>query len=238
MRQAVATKPEFLFDQNNNLVGILLGGDYCAEHEFGIGRLSDAFQVKGDQLGIERLRIHAVPPLFVQRGQYNRQKAVLIIYDPYFRDTEKTIRSRAANYNLAVMPEYDINGLAAAWDDKSFGLLAVGKPAILYAEQLLEDLQKKPFYLWTNSHGPFGSISLSLASEDFFSEEDKREAYERDLDHQKLMKAVKKTKIIEKLKKAGLGWHALAPNWNFFEPPIKTKYPVVFFLESNAAGSL
>ena len=65
-----------------------------------------------------------------------------------------------------------------------------------------------------------------------FSEEEKAEMLERDQDARRLQAAAEKTGIAKKLKKAGLGWHALQPAWrDFFKDPVyRSRYKVIFFL--------
>ena len=60
MRQAL-TNMKWLLDDNGALLGIQLGYDYAAEHEWGIKGITQAFGLDSEACGVDRTRIRELP---------------------------------------------------------------------------------------------------------------------------------------------------------------------------------
>ena len=52
---------QFIFNEDGTFVGLNLGADYCAEHEWGIRDLEDTFGINRNLVGIKSRTIQKLP---------------------------------------------------------------------------------------------------------------------------------------------------------------------------------
>ena len=228
----------FIQDNRGIVVGIDLGGDHCAEHEFGISPLADAFGLNPSKLGIEKFICHNTPEPFTIEGIINRKKSLLVAFHALQPQKFAQMVARGDNARVIaaycrILPYDNKEPFTAAWDDHSFAILAQGTESIRALKFLVQAWKEKDFCMMLGQpKTPFGSPGLCLIRASAFSEEEKNAMMQTDLDYQKLLKAAEKTGIKKKLDKAGLKYYALSPQWRdyFKEPVYSSKYPVIFFL--------
>lgn len=234
MRAAISELPEWVMN-DNQVVGLSLGADHVAEHEFGIKGLHKLFSMDSSKIGIERFLIHDVPDICVKTGTVYRKPAMLVVASEYSWDIEnirngKNVRLAAADCGIYVWGDKNI---FTAWDEKSFGILAIGKEDTKRLEALVQAIQDKDCCIMLGKRtNPFAPCGLNILKYNCVPEDIRNQMREEDLEAIRLYEAAEKTGIYEILKKAGKGYIALTPKWSdyFKEPKYETKYPVVFWL--------
>lgn len=213
MRHANSAKVMKIDDK---LVGVDLGADFCAEHEWGIKGLKRSFAIDGDKIGIEGRMITNVPKtLLYQDITVEKMKCHILVLcsDYYFDDlpNAKIKKSDIGNWNLYTYYLKD-KGIDTSWDEHSF--------AIIVTDQYKDEL-KKMYDAFLNldiavgvapSHA-FHNGGLTFCIKSMLPKETIEEIKEDDLDYIKLQKAADKTKIKKTLEKAGKTYYALSPRW-------------------------
>lgn len=230
---------DFLRDnQSGEIIGISLGGDYYAEHEQPIIQLRWLFGVDSNKLGIERFTATKFPRPLVKTGTVNRQPAMLIYLSArrmskYEQEIQEGANCKKIAGDLGLLGWGANEDFIAAWDSESFGVLVRGQEQVAHMQDVLKLWDDQEIcVIHSNGNGPFGASGLSFIRCSAFSESEKQALLDRDLNALRLRKAAEKTGIAKKLKKAGLGWYALEPEWTDFfkEPKYESKYEVIFFL--------
>ena len=79
-----ANNPEVM-KINNEFVGIDLGADFCAEHEWGIKGIVREFGVDGNKVGIDGRMVTVVPKSLIYKDvTYENMKCHLLALVPYY----------------------------------------------------------------------------------------------------------------------------------------------------------
>jgi hypothetical protein len=117
MRRAFSDT-DVITDSNGQIIGVNLGYDYCAEHEWGINSLYRSFGMKlEDELGYESRKNTVVPEKLFH---ISKKGSAVLIFHPYFsspKDLEHVIKRELY---LSDGPEG--KKMVGAWDESSFGL--------------------------------------------------------------------------------------------------------------------
>jgi hypothetical protein len=216
---------EWLEDSESGLViGINLGADYCAEHEFGIRGIHSALGVTFEDhiYGIDRRRVRQVPehlefgtmkipgpdPKVKGERRKPRKAAYLLLRRPWASPVTD-YKSLPSGLRL-----YGDQTLACAWDESEFGILATGDDIAK-----LEDFQKHLLEMdvavgMGKQLNPFhrGGLVFTIISR--LPQEVLNKVYEDDKDHHELLLAAKATGIEDYLKAAGKRYYALSPRWS------------------------
>jgi hypothetical protein len=216
---------EFLKDDNGNLLGINLGSDFCAEHEWGIDGIRRRFAIAKDSsvLGIQRRMINNVPEnLIYKEIQLNNKKyTVLILISPWALEYCNTKPEEEWVPN-DLKPYKD--DLVCAWDENTFGILVSDKFS-KEISKLHDAFQRKDIAVGIAPSQVFnnGGLKFTIASK--LSKEVVDDIYNNDIDAINLEKASEATGIHEILQKAGKNYYALSPRWKD-----KSKREVLFWL--------
>jgi hypothetical protein len=230
--------------EDNNLVGISFGADFCAEHEWGIRDIQKHFQMDEKPLGLESRRLKEFNPEHWMFAVASDGHAAILVFDAKAynfydykhlsrNDTilEKTYGNMKQSFknSLGIYGEKEI---AAAWDGHSFGLHVIGKDNVKKLKRIWQAVQENDVAVWLGgSANPFENNGLILAICSSVSKENKKvmqDADEERINFTKLVEEVeKKTQIKEKLKAMGFEWHALSakPKGHF-----ETMHPIVYWL--------
>jgi hypothetical protein len=233
-------EPKWVLDAQGSLLGLAMGSDFCAEHEFGTKKLRASFGLPGDEVdGVERRRVRTCPPnlCFID----GKDKTIL----GYSPDTLSASETTNASFERRVRegeltrpgPWYneDRRNLACAWDERSFGMVAWGKKADFDRNRVREmhlAFQQRDVAFWTNI-GPFhigGGLLFAIVSK--LPKDSVDAMLAADLDQKSLLQAAANTGIETKLNKAGRRWFSLSPRWTKDSTVQKdmTAHPVVFWL--------
>jgi len=224
----------FVCTADGTFVGVNLGADYTAEHEWGIAGLKRHFGIEGvkdglisKRVGIDARRVTLLPPHFklikksgftylVSTSNYGGLDAV------NKKDLDRMIGAYWTSYNKK---DKEIV-LQTAWDEKSFGIAAKGADGKKYLTELFEAFNNNDAIITFGHDGnPFSNAGLMLLIASKLPQDYVDSQAAADLDKIKLDKAAKKTGIIDRLAKADRRYFACSPRW-----ADETKTEVMFWL--------
>lgn len=238
MRHALDTA--WLHSKDNKFLGINLGADFCAEHEWGIKGLKSKFGITEDisVYGIDKRKIDKVPDdlYFLEE----EKKSILITKDFWRGKPEVLTIEELKNSELRDAE------LSAAWDENSFGIYVNKKQNQKYLERIYKAFQNKDIAIWLGGRGIFANNGLCfgiLSEIKNHAKEGVQVMYDADENLHKLQVASDETGIIQKIDefnnvtKKGFfgkcGYFALSPVWKHGHK-VNTKYPVVYWLNPQA----
>lgn len=234
------SKPEWVYLPNGDLAGIALGSDMVSEHEWGVGDLRRYFKCDESKDGIARRQVNDIPKylrLFSGVAEHpsdKRKKGAA--YDAIFHSPTDYGRTPEEWVNHSELyRRNETVGLCAAWDEKSFGIVAYGEKDKKNLALLWDAFQKKDiaFYPQVGVFHLGGGLIFCIISK--VPEKDVKQMLADDLDYKELKRQAAATGIEEELKAAGKGWFALSPKWakeirSTKDGDIKTTFPVIFWL--------
>lgn len=219
-----------ILEEDGKFVGINLGADFCAEHEFGIAPLERMLGLDKNQLGIDGHRISwdsAQNHVFTGSWRYGKEGwyGLMICTNAPTRKLKEYLPQPYA---------FSKDEMCMAWDDRSLGIV-VHKDKKELIDRLLEAMKSDDLAIGLGRSMPFSNGGLKLIVISALSDEAKQAQLKAEEERERLLAAARKTKIESFLEKHGKKYHALAPSW--FSPDfhpdgriLKTKHPVIFFL--------
>lgn len=225
-----------LLSDDKTLVGINLGADFTAEHEWGIDDLKRLFGVPNEGLGIVKCTMTKMP---THRSWSLKKEvpcvklietdlATVLIVSQYLENYSKELPRDLMRYG------HHDQELISAWDDKSLGINAAKPEDREAVREIYSAMQKNDIALWIGGGGVFQNGGLVLAIVSRIPKESLQTMHDADADREKLAKAAEATGIAKKLEKAGKRYYELSPKWiEGFNPQNKnpkSKHPVIFWL--------
>jgi len=185
-------------------LGIALGYDYCAEHEWGIKDIKQRFNIpEGGRknMGVKSRSITKnIPNLVFKKETYKKKKfAILYTGHQYWREGEENpIPRDLENYKKDIdwrvefdkkhpsdhRPAKDL--MVTAWDGRGFGVGVMGENEVKWLEELYEAFNNKNVVIAIINHratNPFAGSSLSLMIKDRLPEEISDMMYDADKQH-------------------------------------------------------
>lgn len=214
--------------ENNILLGVCLGYDHCAEHEWGIKGIQRKFGLNGSndmsKFGIEKRIITKIPEnLHFTNYTSNKNKMSGLLFTNLWGD-EKPSKYLKKNVEIG-------GGISAAWDESSFGIVT-DKENSKYLEEIYEAIQKKDVTISLKGNwNPFGGSGLCIMIASRLPKEVIQKVYDSDKDYYNLQETSKLTGIYNKLAEAGKKYFARSPRWKKnMNGDFETKYDVVFWL--------
>ena len=213
-----------ILEYDGEFVGVNLGWDFTAEHEWGIEDLTRDFGIVGtsrnkglfgigakDTIGVEARQINDVPKglTLTIKGNFT-----YLIYVRSWND-EYDITDETPKKELDhLVGAYGDRELVTAWDKKSFGVRVAGKEARIQLQILYNAFQEdNAMIAFLGSGGPFGNNGLCLfiiSDLPDFMVDGYRDS---DIDILNLTDAVEATGIKKRLEDAGCRYYALSPEW-------------------------
>ena len=230
-----------IFD-DGKFIGIALGYDYCAEHEWGIDGLKRLFgmpRTSAKNIGIKCRTITIVPPIIfkehvVNKGSMKIKKgkyAILYTKNKYV-DNEilpYPLHNWVEELNLnfkwnSKKPDSKNDNIITAWDDESFGVGVMGEDEVEYLKELKTAIDEKRLTIAVTDlrkRNPFAGSSLCLLITDRIPQETIDIIYNEDkeyFDREKYEEKIGMKKIIDKYgnKNGFKGLHyflACSPKW-------------------------
>ena len=205
--------------------GIHLRADYCAEHEWGIKDIRREFGIDADKIGIEKRRISNPGNVYLVEFTKNTEKCAFLTNALTYVDviSERSqgkwedFKNYVSDYRWFDLKRNELSqGVAGAWDSKHFIVVVKGNENIDMLKELYNAFQKNDvaIFLGGGGNGPFQNYGLSIAIISQLPNEIIQDMKNVDMHKINLEKAADKTGIAKKLKKAGLGYYALSPEWN------------------------
>lgn len=222
----------WLLDDNRKLVGISLGSDFTAEHEWGIEGIKESFGISSDPkiFGLRRRLISKVPTekiYFKETGT----KSILIFHNSrwFADDLNKTDKHPMIDRELNPYR----GDLGTAWDETSFGIYVKDKEGKKRLKQLFEAIQKGAVAIWLGGGGVFQNSGLTIGIVGCIPTDSLQQLFDGDKKIYEADQAAKETGIEEHLKKSGKRWFALSPGSllkNTKDGDVKTAYKIMFWL--------
>ena len=224
---------------DNSFLGINLGSDFCSEHEHGLNDLRGLFGIQEPTMnasmlrpalvGIQRRQIRCVPVELCYRVGSHGEPDILACVQEH---SQAAFHAGKPWYGAQELSGPGVDGLVATWSNRAFGLAANTPYAKTCLAELKAAFDKLDVAFWIGqppmSTLSRGGLQLAIVSRipknllDTLREADEAAA--------KLLFAAQDTGIWERLQKAGKDFFALSPSWARTHPSIKTKNPVVFWL--------
>jgi hypothetical protein len=221
-------KPTWIINKKDELVGINLGADYCAEHEFGISYLKTILGINDrEPEGITSRQITVCDSsnLFYFSDKASKKKtgkSYLLIDKSYMIQDYSNMKNIPQD-----LITKSLTDLTSAWDKSSFGLIARTKEDRLKLETLYNAIINKKVAIWLGGSGPFKNAGLIIAIIDKVDQEDLDTMLSSDLDCSNLKKIDTSLNIKETLMKANKSC-LLTPRWK--TPETKTSYPIYYWV--------
>ena len=200
-----------LEDNNGRFLGVSLGADYCAEHEWGIKGLQKEFGFDDpEKFGLARRKITRVSPLLrwaevktkVYRDGKNKQVTCVGLW------VKGWDRGDDAPTGLE---EFFGGSLWTGWSERDFGVFSYDAAEAAKLRELYDSMLELDVAIWLGGGGVFRNAGLSIAIASRLPTETTELWDKYDREHKKLKEDVAATGIEYRLKAAGLRWFALSP---------------------------
>jgi hypothetical protein len=182
-------EPLFLLDDNNKLIGLCLGADYCAEHEWGIKKTLKDFGVGApDSPGAVASRKIGASNITQERilhGWYEARKDVFFSNQPVLaakaQASRKPAKKLAAGFyydsDLIFHPKsfnklddksdrgvfFGNNTLWTGWSDGSFAAFSIDPDEQAKLKELYEAIKQGDAAIWLGGGGVFHNAGLCIA---------------------------------------------------------------------------
>ena len=234
-----ASQDNGLIVDEGKFIGVALGYDYCAEHEWGISdlkRLCGMPDATKQNAGIKNRTITKVPPLMFKEETHKKQKFAILFtgrawdnaesiekYLPHdFKNwIEDLIRNEKWNKEH---PDTrgDKDNIITAWDGSGFGVAVMGDKEVEYLKELKTAIEEKRLTIAVSNlraKNPFAGSSLCLLITDRVPQETSHAMFVGDMeyfDREDYEEQIGMKKIIQKNKG---GYHELhyflacSPKW-------------------------
>ena len=224
MRKASSDYRFWIVD--DKFVGVSLGYDFTAEHEWGIKELRSRFGMKEGSLknmGVNNRKItRNIDNMIFMEETYKKEKCAILFTGYKYRtkeEAEKQVPRDLENYKKDIQWDRDYyqknpssyrepkDPMITAWDESSFGIGVVGKKEVGYLKELYEAFNNLNIVIASVNlmpNNPFSHSSLSLLIADRLPKEALDQMYNADLEYYSLKEYEEKIgmiKIKEKAKK-------------------------------------
>lgn len=220
----------------SQFMGINLGSDFTAEHEWGIKELNSILGIKNsDVIGIYRYKVGDINENTIDFIE-GKDKAALVVQTRYSNE-KLTIAKLSSELKL-----YGDDDMATAWDGSSFGILVKGEKNIKKLTRLYKALMNKDAAVWVGGSGVFRNGGLVIGIISSIPQANKDEMAAAHTDNKLLAEAAEKTGVKQKIDAINnkyaednpgyyekpLGYYALSPAWK--REGNDTVHPVIYWL--------
>lgn len=184
-----------VLSNNNGFLGINLGSDYCAEHEWGIRDIHRLFGIDKQKSGLDKRLVTRIPKELI------------------WVETKKYSGFTTEEGNTYGVRDFSrVGDLLTAWSESGFCVLSSDVKTIAKLKELFEAFQKKDVAIWLGGGGLFQNAGLALAIASRLPHHVTTAWLENDIAQEKLTADVKATGIEDLLEKAGRRYFALSPS--------------------------
>ena len=189
-----------LLGKEGVFIGVNLGADYTAEHEWGIEYLKSDLGIPVEGVGISGRTIGSEAYQHVKRLPLKDGEVIYLSRNglDYALDRELFLR--------------DGEDLACGWSDSTFAIRATKKHAT-EMETLWQAFQRGDVAVWRGGGGMFQNAGLVIVIASLIPADGAEAMAEADRDRARLIVAAKATGIEERLRAAKRRWFALSPRW-------------------------
>jgi hypothetical protein len=233
----------WVLDDHQNLMGMFLPADYCAEHEWGIESLQWSFGINKHLItqppfGIMRRKATKVPVDFIYNERRGKliQAVMTVGWRDYMFSKEDFEKNIFNNLPQELNFKWDDREVRSAWDGKSFGIRVKGIKHVRNLRKIMRAIHENNVCVFVGGTGPFNNGGLCVAIANALPENIAKQWESHDSDTAKLYLEHEKIgiekKICDNLKfRWGLKpYYALSPRWMFDNEKHKSKYKLIYFL--------
>lgn len=235
----------WVLDDHQNLIGMFLPADYCAEHEWGIDKLERSFGINKPPItkppfGIDRRKTTRVPNDFIYNEKRNKLiEAVMTVgWNNYRMSKEDLEKNIFHNLPPELNRNYDNREVRSAWDNKSFGVRVKGIKNVRKLRKIMRAIHENNIVVFIGGTGPFnnGGLCIGIATNIPKVIKDQWIKFDADnanlyLEHERI--GIEK-KILSNIKcrLGGKPYFALIPVWITDDSKYssKSKYEVIYWL--------
>jgi hypothetical protein len=243
-------------EEDGKVWGVNLGYDYCSEHEWGVDGLKTHLGLKDESrrcLGIQNKLIRNKDGISygeisfwlrkgsvvssVEKPGYSEKKAYYFESSNINQWMSADIREEGLRKGRTdLISTYDIEesekNIWSEWDESGFRLVTLDKEL---CDALIDAFEATELTIGLSSKSnPFTNSGMLLIDARAFSDELKKEMEQEEIDFLNLKKKSDKFKkrFDRKLKKRGLGYHALSPRSIGKEEQVErnTRYDFIYWL--------
>lgn len=234
-----ASQSNGLIVNNDKFIGIALGFDFCAEHEWGITdlkRICGMPDASRKNMGVANRTITKVPLLVFREETYKKRKMALLFTGREWRtegENDDYLPHDLKNWKEDLIwnekwnkehPDTgsDKDNIITAWDGGSFGVAVLGDKEVEWLKELKAEIEKKNLTIAVanlRAKNPFAGSSLCLMITDRIPKETLDALYMGDkeyFDREEYEEKIGMKKIIEKNKGRYGELHyflACSPKW-------------------------
>lgn len=203
MRTSYGNK--ILLADDGGFLGVSLGADYCAEHEWGIEPMRSAFGIQTQLKGVEKRRVTTTPDTLIWVTD-PKTKMEGIFWTKY-----KYEWTKPEEYLYNHSSGRDSNLPVSGWGKEDF-LVASDKPEqIEKLKELFEAFKRQDVAIWLGGGGVFSNSGLCFGIVSRFPADLAKKWQDIDEETEAVQKAFDASGIEEILKKAGKRYFALSP---------------------------
>lgn len=238
MRRASSDYMLITDESGDKFLGVALGYDYCAEHEWGIKDIKRRFgipEASRKTMGVASRSItQNIDNLIFKKQTYKKQKFAVLYTGYQYRDRgeDEPIPHGLENYKKDILwrvewdkknpndRNKDRDAMVTAWSGSGFGVGVMGEKEVGWLEELYQAFEDKNVVIAMINHralNPFAGTSLSLMIKDRLPEYISDMMYEADKGYFDLEDYEKKTgvpKLKDKVTKARQKAAKKSGNWD------------------------
>lgn len=232
--------------EGGRIMGVCLGWDFVAEHEWGIGEIQTAFGIPGKpESHLVGADVRAVTKVPSNLRFFDFPKQTYLLFSPSFRwrspppSTEKELDDiMGAGKHNPKSKQITI----AAWSGQDFGVRTQNRiipEGRFNLGQIYEALQKKDALIFLAGAGnPFSNRGLYITIRSRMSPEMLEQMRTADEGSLNLSAAAAATGIRARVDAAGKRYYALSPRFVHEAEKEKTVHPVIFWLNPTEQGTV
>lgn len=225
MRRACYDVGLIIEEDRGGLIGIGLGYDHCAEHEWGTKDINLQLGIgDGGTEGFDRTMVTKPEGVHF----YTKGNEAFLFTDDIgrFGEHDGTLEGklsyvlRNSGYigpdHKALKRRYQDDGKAivAFWDSHNFLVMVKGDEYVKMLSEVYDMFVAGKMTKHILRTTPFGGGGLVFVNIDGYTDQEKNDFIESDRSQDRLNKAVEKTGIKQRLEDAGCKYHALSPRWS------------------------
>ena len=166
-----------ILKDDKQFIGISLGYDFCAEHEWGIKRLKEKFgipEASKENMGVKSRTITKCEDILIFNEETYKKKKFAVLYTKGYFSNEMPYELQNYKKDILWNLEWDEkenrksedrkDPLVTAWDEGSFGVGVMGEEEVQGLKNLYEAFLNKNVVIAFTSmpNNPFARTSLCL----------------------------------------------------------------------------
>ncbi len=195
----------FLHNADGRLIALNLGADYCAEHEWGIKPIREAFGIDDKKLGLQKRMQNARADTLVWYIGKTNDKAPKQFEGIWYKASDWAKDPHGVYFSSRG------GTLWTGWSESDFAAFSTDAAEVAKLKEIYDALHYGNAAVWLGGGGVFQNAGLVIAIAERLSKETTDAWQKADVDRRDLLAEVAATGIEKRLKAAGKGYYALSP---------------------------